>query len=81
VPSQSLNLLSGESFGPAFANTKNSELHTISKKASVPQELSAHCTLIIRAQVLNAVANNFDEYIKSLSNLAESETSLGLARL
>jgi len=81
VSSQSLNLLLGESFGPACATTKNSELHLISKKASISQELSSHCSHIIRAQVLNAVSNILDEYIKSLSNLAESETSLGLARL
>ena len=81
MPSQSLNLLSGESFGPAFANTKNSELHTISKKASVSQELCSHCSCLIRDQVPNAIARILDEYIKCLSNLAGSETSLGLARL
>ena len=78
---QSLNLLLGESFGQAFADTKNSELHTILNKASVSQELCSHCSCLIRDQVPNAIARILDEYIKCLSNLAGSETSLGLARL
>ena len=81
MSSQSLNLLLGESFGQAFADTKNSELHTILHKASVSQELYFHCSYIIMDQVPHAMASILDECIKSLSNLADSETSLGLARL
>lgn len=43
MSSQSLSLLLGESFGQAFADTKNSELHTILNEASVSPELCSQC--------------------------------------
>lgn len=81
MSSQSVNPLSGEYFGPVFKDTENSELDELLEKAILAQLNWSESTYEIRAQVLNAIANILDENVEELSNLAHSETGLGLPRL
>ena len=79
--SQSVNPVSGKSFGPVFGDTSKADLETLIRKSVDAQKIWSKSNYASRANVLSAIADTLDKNVESLSELANSETGLGLARL
>jgi len=81
MSSQSVNPLTGKSFGPVIADTENSKLEATINKSKDAHTIWSNCSYTVKAQVLIAIADILDRNVESLAVLADSETGLGLARL
>lgn len=79
--SQSVNPVSGKSFGPVFGDTSKADLEILIRKSVDAQKIWSKSNYASRANVLSAIADTLDKNVESLSELANSETGLGLARL
>jgi NADP-dependent aldehyde dehydrogenase len=81
MPSQSVNPVSGKSFGPVISDTSKAELEILIGKTIDAQKLWSKSNYSCRAKVLIAIADTLDRNVEDLAELANSETGLGLIRL
>lgn len=79
--SQSVNPVSGKSFGPVIGDTTKLDLEKLFRKSVDAQKIWSKSNYASRANVLSAIADILNKNIENLSELANSETGLGLSRL